>query len=445
MLKCGLWSLALVLPLMADPKLDFARGVLEEARGNKGLEWFEKALEADPDAMSLVSRVGQRRFEGGDVEGASQVYREFAERRPEEVGPQVAYADFLRMAAPNDDFAAKLATEALERALETSPGDVRMIERLFRVYEQRGLRDKSLQLFEQVKKGEVSGGRSALVAADMARTLFPGDDAETRATLDGIFNQAMERTPMDAVLARAASEHFRKSGRLDEAVNVLEQHAKAAPSSLELRVRLGVLLLAAEKMDDGEAVLIEVLRIDARQALAHQALAKLYRRQEKPDEARPHAAEVLKIRGGDADEFVALAEEFLEVEMVREARLLLEKGLYDHPEEAGIAVQLAIATRRDPETRDGAAQFFREAESLSGTDGPATKPEFMREFAECLLEDGNTAAAEDRLRAAIKAYPAEDKLEMAAAMRRLAEIWLSENRNEAAAKSLQKRAESLEK
>ena len=88
------------------------------------------------------------------------------------------------------------------------------------------------------------------------------------------------KTLVSCGLARAASEHFRKSGRLDEAVKVLERHAEAAPSSLELRVRLGVLLLAAEKMDEGEAVLKEVLRIDARQVLAHQALAKLYRKQE---------------------------------------------------------------------------------------------------------------------------------------------------------------------
>ena len=142
---------------------------------------------------------------------------------------------------------------------------------------------------------------------------------------------------------------------------------------------------------------------------------------------------------------VVLAEEFLKADMVREARLLLEKGLYDHPEEAGIAVQLAIATRRDPETRDQAVRLFREAESISGTDGPATEPEFQREFAECLLEEGKVAPAEDRLRAAIKKYPAESKKEMASAMRRLAEIWISEKRNEAAAKSLLSRAEALEK
>ncbi|MFC7337879.1 tetratricopeptide repeat protein [Haloferula chungangensis] len=445
MLKQTWWAFALVMPLAADPKLDFARGVLEEARGNEGLEWFEKALAADPEAMSLVSRVGQGRFQAGDLEGASKVYRELAMARPDAVAAQVAYSDFLRMAAPNDDFAAKLATEALERALESSSGDAGVIQRLFRVYEQRGMRDESLALFDQVRKGEVSGGQSALLAADMARTLFPDDDAAVQTKLDEIFHQAMARGPTDPRLARAASEHFRKTGRLDEAVVMLEKHVEVAPSSLELRVRLGVLLLAAERMDEGEGVLKEVLEIDPRQALAHQALAKLYRKQERLDEARPHAAEVLKIRGGDADEFATLAEEFLEAGMAREARLLLEKGLYDFPEVAEIAVQLAIATRRDPQTRNEASRLFREAEALSGVDGPATQPEFMREFAECLLEEGKVTPAEDRLRAAIKAYPPEAKGEMAAAMRRLAEIWLAEGRNEAAAKALQKRADSLAK
>jgi tetratricopeptide (TPR) repeat protein len=442
MIRVGLWSLALALPLMSEPKVDFARGVLEEARGNRGAEWFEKACEADPEAWPLVERVAEDRFGAGDLEGATTLLREFTEAHPERLSPQVAYADFLREAAPNDDFGAKLACDALEKALEKFPSEMAVIRRLFRFYEQRGMRERSLELYAEVSS--TSGGGAALLAAEMARTLFPGDDQQARSKLDAIFMKAMEGSPVDPVLARAASEHFRKTGRLEEAVKMLEKHAEAAPASLELRVRLGVLLLAAERMDEGEAVLKAVLRIDARQALAHQALAKLYRRQDKPDEARPHAAELLKIRGGDADEFVALAEEFLDGEMVREARLLLEKGLYDHPEDAGIAVRLAIATRRDPETRDGAVRLFREAESLSGTDGPATEPEFQREFAECLLESGLTAPAEDRLRAAIKGYPPEAKVEMAAAMRRLAEIWLSENRNEAAAKSLINRAKSLE-
>lgn len=421
---------------------DFARGVLEEARGNPGDEWFDRAFEQDPDAWPLVQRKASRLFGKGDIAGASTLYREFSSSHPERLEAQVAYADFLRESSPQDDFAAKLAGEVLERALEEHGESLPLIRRLFRSYEQRGMRERSLELFEKVAAGKGSG--SALAAADMARTLFAGDNAEARERIDKVFGEAMKRSPEDSVLARAASEHFRQSGRLKEAVAVLEKHAGAAPSSLELRIRLGILLFAAKEDERGEACLKEVIQIDPRQGLAHQALAKFYRRQEDLEKARPHAVEALKIRGGDPSEFLELAGELLELERPRDARLLLEKGIFDHPDDAEIAVKLAIATQKDESTRDQAAWRFREAESLSGVDGPATQPDFQLAFSDYLLESGQTQAAESRLQTAIKAYPKEAKEETAAALRRLAGIWQDKGRNESAARALLQRANELD-
>ena len=437
-----LLPIILCLPLQADPKAEFARGVLEEARGGSGAPWFDRAFAEDPEAWPLVRRKATRLFENGDIAGASTLYREYAAGHPERLEVQVSYADFLRESSPGDDFAAKLAGEVLENALEQHGDSLPVIRRLFRSYEQRGMREESLRLFDKVAAEE--GSSAALAAAEMARTLFPGDDLEARAKIDGVYLQALERSPEDAVLARAASEHFRRSGRLDEAVEVLRKHAEAAPASLDLRVRLGILLFAAKNEEAGEACLKEVLAIDPRQALAHQTLAKFYRRQEDPERARPHAVQVLKIRGGDADEFLELADELMELERPRDARLLLEKGLFDHPEDPDMAVKLAIATQQDESTRDQAAWRFREAESLSGVDGPATEPGFQLAFSEHLLETGQTEAAEARLRSAIKAYPPEAKVETAAALRRLAGIWLEDGRNESAARALLKRAEGLD-
>lgn len=439
-------ALFLLLPLSlsaaVDPKQDFARGVLERSRGNSPDTWFEKAREADPDAWPLVAKVAGLRRAAGDIAGASSLLREFSKDHPERLEAQLYYADFLRDSSPGDDLAAKLAGEALEETLARHPGELQIIRRLFRIYEQQGLREESRQLFGEVVARPGSG--AARAAAEMARTLFPGDDAESRARIDEVFEKALTRTPGDRSLAQAAAEHFSKTSRWSRAADMLKLHTAADPTSLELRVRLGVLLFAAERGEEGEKELKEVLEIDPRRGRAHHALAKYYRLAEKPELARPHAIEALKIRGGDADEFVQLAEELLSDDLPREARLLLEKGLFDHPEHAGISVKLAIATRRDPSTRDSAAWRFREAESLSGPDGPATEPAFQLEFAECLLECGNTPAAEKRLRTAIKTYGPDEKIETARALRRLAAIWQEEGRNEAAARALLRRAGALD-
>lgn len=60
-----------------------------------------------------------------------------------------------------------------------------------------------------------------------------------------------------------------------------------------------------------------------------------------------------------------------------------------------------------------------------------------------MIEAGHVKAGEERLRSAIRAFPPEAKEETAAALRKLAELWQSEGRNESAAKALRKRAEGL--
>ncbi len=429
----------------ASPQLDFALGILAEQRGDAVAAGaaVEKALAADPTAFPLVRRVAESRREAGDIEGASTLYREFAAAQPDRLEAQLTYADFLRGASPDDDFATKMARDTLEKSLSQHPGNLSLLNRLFRIYESLEQRDRSLALFESLAAADASSSQT-LAAVDMARTLFPKDDVAARTKVDELLKSACLRSPGNPVLARAASEHFRTTGRLPEAVEMLAAHVVAEPSSLNLRTRLGILQLAADREAEGEKTLLEVIAIDPRQALAHQSLAKLYRKKDRVAEALPHAAEALKIRGGDSSEFIELADEFLAAEQPREARLLLEKAIFFNPSDAELAVKLAVATRRDPESRSQASRLFREAESLSEKDGPAGDPVFLQEFAETLLEAGQIPAAEERLRLAIRAFPADRKKETAAALRRLAGIWQQQKRNAEAASSLLQRADSLD-
>lgn len=445
MRSAALLYVATALACAASPRLDFARGVLAEQRGDAAAaaEAFDRAREADPGALPLMLRVAGRLQAEGDLAGASTLHREFAAAHPERLEAQLAYVDFLRESSPDDDFAGKLALEVLEKTAGRFPAELEIQRRLFRVYESLEQREKSLGVFEAVAAGE-PGHSQTLLAVEMARTLFPKDDADARSRVDELFRKACRAEPANPVLARAASEHFRTSGRLPEAIDILAAHTAADPSSLALRIRLGILLLAADRTEEGEKALLDVLAIDPRQALAHQSLAKLYRKLDRVAEARPHAAELLKIRGGDPSEFVTLADEFLAADLPRDARLLLEKAVFFHPSDASLLVKLAVAARRDPESRGAASRLFREAEGMSGGEGPAKDPEFLREFAESLLEGGQTKAAEERLRLAIRAYPAEKKKETAAALRRLAGLWTAEKRNTEAANALMQRADALD-
>jgi hypothetical protein len=121
----------------------------------------------------------------------------------------------------------------------------------------------------------------------------------------------------------------------------------------------------------------------------------------------------------------------------------MEKAVFQYPDHLGVAMKLAIATYRDPESRARATRLFREAETAA-PDGKINDPDFLTESAGAMIESGQSRAAEERLRAAIRVYPAQAKKETAAALRRLAGLWTSENRNADAARSLLQRADALD-
>lgn len=438
LIACG--TLAAQDPALA--RREFAKAVLAGLRGDAdGKARHEDAARlAHPQAILLADRAAQRALAGGDIKTASTLYRTLAQDRRDSLHAQFLYIDFLRSQSKEDDFAWKLAVEALESLAQTYPTHRDVLERLLRTYEQQGQRTKSEALYQQYLK---QPGADPAVAEMFTRILRDQDDADSRDHLDRMYRERMEQSPGDPALARAASEHFRKTKRLPEAIRLLEIHLKSAPSSLDMRVRLGVLLLANQQEEQGEAALRAALAIDPSLYVAHQSLAKLYTQQKKPDLARGHRAEMLKLRGGDADEFREVAGDYLKANDAKAARILLEKACFDHPGDGDLLYLRAVSTHLDAAERNKAPALFDEAEKRAKL--PTKNPVYLRHAAESYWHAKQFEKAENVLRAAIRAYPASEKKESAAAMRLLAGWWLQQNKNGDAAKALLQRAELMEK
>jgi predicted Zn-dependent protease len=426
-----------------SPRLEFAYGVLAESRGDaeEAAVRFENARAADPLALPLVRRAVTRRMGEGNRAAAVALYRDLATARPAELPIQLGYADFLEEQGRGDALALKLSGDTLEAALKQHPAHPEIIRRLFQHAQRAGDQPRQIALLDSLPPDDPE---SVLLYASLSRSLFDAGDSAAREKVDQRFLQAMDSHPESRALARAASEHFRDTGRTQQAIDLLKRHIAAAPSSLELRTRLGILCFAAKRDAEGESALKEVLAIHPRQALAHQSLAKFYRLRDQADPARFHAGELLKIRGGSPAEFIKLADEWLAADEPKQARILLEKAVFDAPDNPDLIRKLAIATRRDPETRDSAARLFRQAEATQPAPA-APEPAFLIESAEVLIASGQSKAAEDRLRAAIKSYPPEAKRETAAALRRLALLWETEKRHPDAARALRQRADALDR
>ncbi|MFT3990080.1 MAG: hypothetical protein QM680_01600 [Luteolibacter sp.] len=437
------WCVLVFFPIFAaqaadDPRRDYAFGVWERLNGNgpRAAEYFEKARLADPTAWTLAQLGVEQRMAAKDVPGALKLYRELAEKRRGELAVQLAFSDFLQNLGPS--FQAERA-KFLETALKRWPGEPQLVQRSFSTLVDQGGMEKARRLLETMAKTPAA----APMYAALTQTAYPSEDEAAANRVAARYEAAVTAEPKQTALARAASDYFRNRGDSSRAIRMLELHAAALPSSLDLRTRLGILYFAARENAKGEAALQAVLKIDPGHAQAHQALTKFYRQTNRPALARTHAAEVLKRRGGSVGDFLKLSEEFLAANEPRQARLLLEKAVFDVPGNFDLLSQLAIATRRDSTARDLAPRAFQDAEEAL-PDGRKFTPDFLVESAEVFLTEGKSGVAETRLRDAIRAYPADAKKPTAAALRRLAGIWETGNRNLEAARSLRQRADLLD-
>jgi predicted Zn-dependent protease len=441
MIRLVAFFLLASLAAAESPHLDFALGVLAKSRGELGeaAARFEKARLADSLAMPLAQRAVAQRLAAGDRVAAVKIFRDLATARLDDLNVQLLSADFLLQQGRGDSMASQLAADTLENALRKHPGHPQIIQRLHHCYQAGDRKSQAAALLDQLVPGDPE---SALLYASLTRSTTAADEADRREKLDQHYGLAFTAHPENPSLAREASDYFHDTERSDKALEILEHHVATAPSSLDLRTRLGILRFAAKQDEKGVATLKDVLAINPNQMLAHQALAKFFRLHGQSDLARYHAGELLKIRSGSADEFMQLADEWLAVDDPRSARLLLERAVFSYPDRFELLQKLAVATRRDPETRENAARFFREAEAVK-PEAVKNEPAFLIESAEMLIAQGQSKAAEERLRTAIRSYPAEAKKETAAALRRLALLWESENRNAEAAKALRQRADGL--
>ncbi len=422
--------------------LDFSYGVLEERRGNeeKAAEFYERAYRADPTSMHLLGMLAERLAETDDLTGAIGLWEEALRGSPEDARAWIAFGDFLGSAGRGDATASRKREQAYRKALKLKPGEYVPIQRLVSLAREQGEDDRARELIETLTPQSET---AVLYYVSTTRSLYDSRDEKAARRIDERLAQAMREQPDSARLARAASEHYRLTGRLDRAIAALQEHVEARPESLDLKIRLGILWFSKEEDEEGLRVLREVLDVHPRKSLAHESLAKYYRKAGQAKEAMAHSAELLKIQGGGSGEFLELADELMASDEFRAARLLLEKAVFEHEDDVELRKKLAIATARDPETRERARHLFNEVEEMAGSEA-TTDSVFLLESAKEHLSRGETDLAEVRLRKAIRNFPPDARAQTAAAMRALAGIWISSGKNEDAARLLIQRADAME-
>lgn len=447
------------LPLSALPGQDapaqtaleeYARGVFAELDGAPASArlHFETALERDLHSFVLAQKAASLQEQTGDQPAATRTLRQYAENHPLQLDPQLYFADFLKRQVSTDEAARNSMMDILSKANLRFPNHPEVYTRLIHLHENLGQRNQSLEVLRDQLTVTSAGAEHWIALEPLVKTLLPGGSKQLENALHLIIEKIIETGLHLPLAARRASDHYQKNGQLAEAIDILEKHVEIQPDSLGLRIRAGLLQLYNRDEDAALRTLHTTLQIDSDQPLAHKALAQFYSRKGQLGPSLHHQAEVLRITGGAPTDFLQLAKQFLDSGNSRKARLTLEKAHFDYPDNPSIVAQLAIATLREGDFTK-ASRLFRQTENLVDSLPGAKKasvlgPTFQIEFATALMQVGDSTGAETRLRDAIRRIAPERPGHTALALRKLARVWIEQNRNLAPAASLLNRAKALD-
>ncbi|MHC1728116.1 MAG: tetratricopeptide repeat protein [Syntrophobacteraceae bacterium] len=158
-------------PLLAEAYSNL--GVIHVASGrvNEALELFYKALDLKPDDAEILGNSAKALYRAGHLAAAADAYREYLRRDPEDDEAWAEFETVIRKSFERDwqpggfspevaeiyiETAEKLAgagdytgaADAVERALEISPTDVRALFTLATIHNSIGQRDEAASVLE---------------------------------------------------------------------------------------------------------------------------------------------------------------------------------------------------------------------------------------------------------------------------------------------------------
>lgn len=365
--------------------------------------------------------------------------------------PLLGLSSFLESHAAHAPDWNSRAIQTAKLAAKKFPESSQAVHRLVRLYLAAQDRAKAQAVVETALNSKSKDAGFWLSLSTAARNAFPLDDKETQEKHFALVSRPIEKaltlakdTPADGAVLAAAADFYARTRHTDLALPLYERAAALRPGDLMARRKLGQCLRMAGRDADAVKEFESLVAIDSADTVAHEALVSLYETSD-PVKALQHRAEVLRLEGGDPDDYAAAADELLKTNLPVEALTLLKRGIFYNPK-AGQLYALLARTLDARSEFTSALKTLEEAETLAAKSQPVPKwldTGFYLQWAETARRAGKTPDAEARYRQAIEKAPREKPELAAPAYHSLGKLWLSENRNLDAAGELLRTATGL--
>jgi tetratricopeptide (TPR) repeat protein len=328
-----------LLAMVGMAEIAHARG-----RFNEALNWYAQAL-AQADLPVLHFRLGQLHTQLGQVERAVTEYDLAQQGAPYVARFHVAAGDAC-LSAGQEACAAEQYTAAVEN--RNLPDTASHLIALADLWRQRNRTDLALGLYEDAVALQPSQANQLMLASAYWEEARYGE-------AEALLGLLRTRHPLSVEVLALSAEVQAGQGQVDEAVafyrraiwlqEVTGQEASAS------RLALGRVLLAANRLDQAQREIDQVLALQPNNAAAYALQGDLSGARGLPADATVAYQKAFRLDPTQVQLYLALSNQFRQLGGEQEEMLnLLETAIRANPNEATLALALGDQLQRQGET-----------------------------------------------------------------------------------------------
>jgi tetratricopeptide (TPR) repeat protein len=278
------------LPDLAQSYTQVGKAYIERGDDNSAVEYFNKAIEANPNWGEAYEQLGLVRMKSGDKEGALQLLDRAVEILPELASAQRARA-MIHLSLGNLTEARRSIEQAMAHApyLEDARNILGSIER------SEGNLDRAISLFLEEIQVNQSNWRAY---ANLGSAYEAGGDLERAAQA---YEKATELNEQATDIVAALASVYARQGRDDLARSLLERVGSQLPEDTNLKYNQAVILQNEGRTAEAGALYETILQAAPYHEGTLINLGVIYAREGRTEDARSLWLRALEVNPANAN------------------------------------------------------------------------------------------------------------------------------------------------
>ena len=430
----------------ANALASYAQGLAaeEDADTERALEAYRKTLSFDPANTELAAKVAFELARRGDTAQGVNILKDAAKAAPKDYLPPLWLSQIYGKFLKKPELAEKFGVQALALA----PENFAPYLTLYAFYNTGGQAKKAGAVLDKAVKSPSTDPNFWLQLAELQIRIALKDDGTISASEAAAINPTLQKVLANAkdellVLAKVA-DFFVLTKQVKQAIPIYMRvlqanHGAPGEELIAVRDKLAQALIASGQRDEAIAVLEQMVKDAPTRYETYEMLGELYKNNKQPEKAVASYQQALLIDSSQAGSFLRVAQLQLELKKFDEAVKTLDEARAKFPGVVQLSYLLAVSLGQAKQYVRSLSVFAEAQQEAKNSNEALLTSAFYFQYGTVAEQAGSLTKAVELLRKSIQLDPSN----AAHAYNYLGYMWVDRGINLDEAGELIKRALAL--